>query len=509
VTQRLKGLASMMKMTKNILIVGAITLCLLSSDVYGQVRRGVLDANPRVGSGGVNQRNSTRRINSQLYVTGQVSGLARFRGSVPYTPGNELSLQLPSASLSRFIQESIGLKEVRGGNNFTTSEYFDRARTVPSQRDIALGRTLKGTSIARGTVSAAPLRSQLQADVTRSYAHILETGITRTEVQWTSFQPGKSGISTDFNTTRRNVPARSGPAAGTLFGLARAEDRFRLARQIADLSTEKTNENTQTPPAREMLTDPTRSPDIRVDPNSEIDRPGQPLPAPDEDVFIDVLRSLKNRRKPTASPSAIDNDNNDARNMPAHGEKVGYSKKSGLLVSSLAGKGADRFNQRMRTGEFQMRSGRYYSAAAAFKAAGLYDRSNPLANIGAGFALFAAGESVSASREIQFAIKTFPTLTETRFEATEMIPVADLSNRLKQLKSRLDKSNPDAPNLDLLFLSTFMYQNTGQFAKARADAVKLHKAAKANKFFSSYAENILQTRKVIRESKPKTAPATE
>ena len=131
-----------------------------SGDLVGQVSRTqngqVLDANLRVGSGGVNTPvQSGGGLNSQLYVTGQVTGLGRFRGRVGYRSADSLRLSLPSDSLNRFRQESVGLAGALGGGSFRSAPYYSRTSTVVGAGQIAAGRTWPGSSVPRAPAAAA------------------------------------------------------------------------------------------------------------------------------------------------------------------------------------------------------------------------------------------------------------------------------------------------------------------------------------------------------------------
>ena len=106
-------------------VTGAVLIALVVLPAGGQVRRSQegseLDANYRVGSGGRNIPITPQRIDSQLYVNGQVSGLGSFQGRVGYFPADELRLNLPSAQLGDFRRQSVGLSDIVRGNPFAPS----------------------------------------------------------------------------------------------------------------------------------------------------------------------------------------------------------------------------------------------------------------------------------------------------------------------------------------------------------------------------------------------------
>ena len=125
---------------------------LLAAAASGQVRQvelgGALDANPMVGGQGSNAVPEQRRaINSQLYVTGQVTGLAGFQGNVPYFAPNQLHLALPGQALSNFIGRSVGVMDVLRGTANVSAPYYSATDTVFGVGGILRGRTAPGTDV--------------------------------------------------------------------------------------------------------------------------------------------------------------------------------------------------------------------------------------------------------------------------------------------------------------------------------------------------------------------------
>jgi hypothetical protein len=114
--------------------VAAVALCV--SAAVGQVRQiqggNALDANPQVGGGGYNgARPVSSGINGNLIMSGNVTGGKAFRGFSPI--GNPSSLQtiIPSASLSPFVRDSVGLPMIEGGQSVTAPRpYFDPSQTA-------------------------------------------------------------------------------------------------------------------------------------------------------------------------------------------------------------------------------------------------------------------------------------------------------------------------------------------------------------------------------------------
>ncbi len=100
-----------------------------------------LDANPQIGSGGFNTvTGGADGVNSQLFVTGQVTGLRSFRGNIGYFAPDQLQMNVPSAGLSDFNRRSAGVGIIVGGG-YVASPYYDRSATVFGVRGITGGYT--------------------------------------------------------------------------------------------------------------------------------------------------------------------------------------------------------------------------------------------------------------------------------------------------------------------------------------------------------------------------------
>jgi hypothetical protein len=106
-----------MKKTTKFILSAAASLTLISS-AMAQYRTGsdghLLDANNRIGSGGLNSNNSvaspghgTDMLGNDI-VTGNVTGGQQFRGFVPYTAPTAFRGNLPGEGLDRFVAQSSG-----------------------------------------------------------------------------------------------------------------------------------------------------------------------------------------------------------------------------------------------------------------------------------------------------------------------------------------------------------------------------------------------------------------
>ena len=118
-----------------------ITLLLFAMDstvraqIYASQDGHLLDANPRLGSMGINPNARldalVPRVNNNLYITGNITGGSSFQGIVPYRSPLEFQGTLGSSTLSNFRRDSVGV------NNLSTS--------IPSRQPfVDFSRTLTG-----------------------------------------------------------------------------------------------------------------------------------------------------------------------------------------------------------------------------------------------------------------------------------------------------------------------------------------------------------------------------
>src|ERR1700733_11260125 len=115
-----------MKNSSKLHLILAATLT-LSASAMAQYRTGndghLLDANNRIGSGGLNANTSvaspgqgTDMLGNDI-VTGNVTAGRQFRGFIPYTAPDAFRGNLPGEGLDRFVSESAGVPTGAISNN--------------------------------------------------------------------------------------------------------------------------------------------------------------------------------------------------------------------------------------------------------------------------------------------------------------------------------------------------------------------------------------------------------
>ena len=111
-----------------------------AGQVYQTQYGRALDSSYYLGSRGVNSiRWADRALDGNLLVTGQVTGGFGFRGGVGYVGSDQFRLELPSASLDRFISGSAGLDRIGSGSLYRPNPYFSPTGTVVGAGSVVSG----------------------------------------------------------------------------------------------------------------------------------------------------------------------------------------------------------------------------------------------------------------------------------------------------------------------------------------------------------------------------------
>jgi hypothetical protein len=512
-----------------------------------------LDASPALGSR-YNYETPQGQINSQLYVTGQVSGLAYFHGSPGYISGDQLQTNVPSSVQSDFNRRSMDLSQALGGQTYLPSPYYSRGQTVLGLNSILTGRAAPGSNVPIATVpSATSLGQQLYVDAMADYrtgeanrgARTMMPEVSRTLPGAQS--PLVAGgampnVATILATPVRlePTPATNALPAGGLFGVSGGQQQADLARELyLQAHPEQIDAQKQPQQPEGMITDkldaavPGASPPGQGQPSpsaapaapgqQDANQPGalvalggliQKLPATpvrNQDVFMDMLVTLRRDRESrkeralvaaglvpqpaTAAPIQA---------VPNGGSLVEDQDGRPMVLHGLAGESKDRFNLQMTLAGEHLRANQYYDAAYAYETASYQDKRNPLARIGRGLSLLGAGESLSASYEIERAVQMFPMLSKARIDLPAVMNAEVVRKQLELLDERVKTASPEARQR-LEFLATFLYYNDQQFDKARTYAQKLVKSIQNESLLRAYAEDVL---KAIPAQQPRTpAPA--
>lgn len=529
-----------------------------------------IDSNYRIGSGGYNAvRGGFRGVNSQLYITGQVTGLRRFRAGVPYVAANELRLDLPSAALRDFRRESMGLPEVLGGSPYLVAPYFEPSQTVFNIRGIAAGLTVPGSSQPLTATPSPALVRRLYGEVTSQYKPVVGPRSGRALSPGPLIPPAPTGRVIPIIPHAETMVTR--PGATAPFAVLREEDRRRLLRELYDLAVREQEEE-QAPgqvdarvearvetqveaevgrtlpsvpeaieraePSRREEAAAEASRQTGVDPAAGgerriLVRPPVTVPQPNQDIYLDLLLRLRERQlaergeegtsprwtprllpstgtgyfpRPSVPIPSID-ESDEVEGKLVHFEPI----TEVLVIHGLAGVSPDLFNKHMGQAEKKLKAGKFYHAAGEYRFAIMVSPSNPLARMGLCLALFGAGEPLSAAIHLRRALQLLPPMMETRLDLPAMLDEKIIAAQLQRLDERLKEREEAAPDLHvrndpgLAFLSAFIHHNLGQSAEAKEAARALQAAGGDDKLMQAYATFVLTGDRP--ERKPSTAPA--
>jgi len=505
-----------------------MVLALVTSGAWGQivpVQDGrALDSNYRLGGDRINSATPRRTtFSSQMYITGQVTGLGAFRGTTGYVAANQLRMTVPSSTLSDFRRQSVGLSDVLAGETYRTREYLDRSTTALGLRGITSGLTAPGTNVPRtGHVEALVPRKVLD-EAMSDFRPLL--GKRPGNAISTDMQPAiKIDAAAPRVIDRRGfriapvVPEVFGASELAVFTVSRPSQRNAVDVELQELQRLGADDITRidskvrgpiiAPPAA-GTDDGTRT---ALGSTGRADKG-----ALESDVFLSMVYLLQKQHLDSSGGSGIarpidPKDNPDLKlkplgAKPGSAELVEQGLRGELVFNTLAGKGPGSFNAAMREGEKQLKSGHFYNAADQYRLAVEIAPDNPTAHLGLSVALFGAGESLGAALQLRRAMEIFPPVMVTRLKVIRKIPSKKLKGRLDEIYKGLKGRKGTNVNPQMAMLATYMHRGAGENYIAELCAVKLKGTAGDDKLFAAYATYVL-TGKRPAAMKPTTRPAS-
>lgn len=114
----------------------------------------LLDNNPQVGSSGFNITRpglNDPGARANAIITGNVTGLAGFKGYSPVVQNNQFRGSLPSAGLSGFQARSVGLRDVLSGNTYESNFFYGQPETFSDLGFIRAGLNQPGSPTVQST----------------------------------------------------------------------------------------------------------------------------------------------------------------------------------------------------------------------------------------------------------------------------------------------------------------------------------------------------------------------
>ena len=367
----------------------------------------LLDANPRIGSMGINPEARldalVPRVN--MYITGNVTGGAAFQGLVPYGSPYEFQGTLGSSTLTNFRRDTLSVDALRsrvtgvqpyvdpsrgvttyyGGRVVNTGQVFRPAQTVVGPVDSTLGAAQLG-AVRQGSLDLRIRRQTLIGGELFPY--------------YTPAQPGQTTFGprgfVPFELRQGYVPERApsddrlrpeepyGPEAAQGEGpIMRSERRRLRGQEEQDTAEGQAGPKTGSAPGEE----PTQQPDQEKD------------------------------EEPTFRPGVT-------------GEQVRTT------AQLLQEHGNERYRHHLERGQALLEQGEFYRAADAFMAATVYRMNDPQAFLGRAHALFGAGEFMSASYLLARALETEPQLAALSLYPVSWFPSTEqFLQRLEDLEN--------------------------------------------------------------------------
>jgi len=480
------------------------------------------DANPGVGSGGVNLARPTYDYGgrSDAIITGNVSGLGYFKGNSPLMQNNAFRGSLGSNSLSGFQRQSVGITDVLANRTITPGYFYDTQTTIADLGDIRRGLTRPGSSML-STYAVTPIRGGGYQESP------LDLGI-RNPVDHRIGVPGR------IDPSQRSIPSASPmafnplyfdrAADSSIFGpprnqpsvfdqLAerRAARRDLIDRMSNDLQrTELEDALARRDAGLPQATPPTMSPptvDSTMPPSiasinvtggdAVVDQSG----LAGGDRFSDMIGAIRAEQDAgrsvfgftgrgdsipesesdspapsetpataDASPTRVDFGRGRGRRSAGLTEKPGEgtiaaasaAKWAGISlddpVASFASANASEFNRYMVDGEEAMHDGRYFDASRHFDMASVIDRRNPLPLLARGHALAAAGNYMSAVHSLTRGIAQFPQIAAFKLDLPGMVGRSDVFDRRR---AELEQRLAHVEDRDLRFLLGYLELYSG------------------------------------------------
>ena len=480
-----------------------------------------LDSNSAVGSSGFNLTRPgmvAPGARANAIITGNVTGLDYFHANSPIVNNNQFREALPSATLSGFRSQSVGLSEVLNNQTQSGTFFFDRTQTVTDAGFIRAGLNQPGSSFLATPYTPPP--QNFTSDDSSSYLlqrlpdqtdrrvsiprPDFKPGVTQTPIDGSvdtkptaiDLTPYKSAVgSSIFGTPTPSE--RPGPIGGLVSNREGLEDEFAnlTAKPVADdPSLRRIDSLTVPEPPAERDGAPVEEtpeeagPDVftmnqaNIGADAPLTAPVFPLERPanlGEDRFADLYNAIG-----VADSLGIDNlefgipeDEDPAAADPTQTRipaslmretEAGIKQLSEAAkwasevidkpLRTFAGKYQNKLNEYMLAGEEELKRGQYYSAARYFELAHSIDPMNPLPLLSRGHALAAAGDYRSSVRFLTLGIERFPQIAAFRIDLPALLGRPDVFDiRRADLEDKLAESE----NRELRFLLGYLELYSG------------------------------------------------
>lgn len=439
---------------------------------------------------------------SNLYVTGNVALGRSFQGFSPIRDSSSLFISLPTSGIGFFQRDTIGLGDVIGNRTAATaSPFFNPAQTVTSIRGIQQGLNAPGSSVPRATTTIPqgdilqpygarpgilsygqgfqqpvvpnssiydrnnmPLINRLYETNQSDLISRLQTPplYGQTEINTTPLGAGQpdpfgleEGLQRDTNPLTRNTrlisSLENGPTSEEM--LANSRDLLSPTSLAPKLFAQEPQE-----PFRDTLTGRALPPppryaaqdsNIAVDPASGLLTPISPITRRDRvsRIASNIADWDTGTTTPITEPGAEGvQDDQPPLDVPTAPNVAGLAERYEDAMNAIRpsdpfdAKDSEslRVNQLINNAEMHITRGEFYEASNQYNLAVSFEPENAYIRFDYAHALLAAGEYLTAVRQIESAVEMIPSMRDFRpdFAAFSKTPEtidirrADLERRL-------------------------------------------------------------------------------
>ncbi len=388
-------------------------------------------------------------------ITGNVTGGRHFRGIVPYRATSDFGGELSSNSFDNFLRRSAGSQSYMQHQSQATPFYSPSATVTKIQP-------------GQQRLNTSPYVSQYQAPYLSEMAGTAQRQDLRIDTQ-------------PYRVSENVIPRPLSGDDGDLEKQIRRHLRSRYPTLLDDMQDMNAvqpetlvDTRVKAEPYQPLRTDVniprSYSPEQLRKPYEAQSSETAPQQPAKSTSTIDVYDQMKQQIDELALPT--DPNETDSAKMREMTEKLTQLGQRSLEVQKIlqghktfASYADDKFNTYMRAGETFLKEGEYYRAADAYTLAMIYKSNDPLASIGKGHALFAAGEYMSSALFLSRGIEMFPDYLHFKIDLTELIPDKDaMERRLTEIQQWLVNSG-GAPQLR--FLLAYVYYQLGRYDVAK------------------------------------------
>jgi tetratricopeptide (TPR) repeat protein len=457
-----------------------------------------LDANPRIGSLGINPNARldalVPRINN-LYITGNISGGASFQGQIPYQSTNEFSATLGSSTLSNFRRDSIGganlssgihlpqpyldlsrsITRLEGHNVVATHELFQIPQTVATLSQAAPFTGFNQMNISPQDQPDFSMRIKSpfpdEFDFRRFENPDVNVGLTEKPAWMTEETDTGSSPLTPYQ------PLGQSPLQNVL----EPEDlRVGLLQPLPD--------NAQPDESNRQLNLPRNQ-------SGETTPPGRPFP--------EEFSSLNKDQSDSGQAEGLSDENREEAPPSSSILHVQVAPKLNAISvppknNAYADYARKKLEYHMSRGEKLMKKGEYFSAANTYDTALIYNINSGPANRAKSHALFATGEFMSSAVFLNKALQVDPAQARKKIDLQSLFAQpASFQKQLKELAKWQDLSSQ--PKLH--FLYGYVLYQSGSAEQAKTALVQARSSKDLEKSVDYLLDSIANPDKISSTSK--------